>query len=657
MADIFLKEDRYGEKLLNTLDTLRKERKWIDFYIETKTGLVPVHRIVLAASEICHLQSQVYLCQDVNTLDLTDFNKNIVEIFISYLYTGEIKLVGESNIRDFINLCKKLDFKTVLLHEKFHHYNRIKSKLDGSKSELLNQCTSETCTLRAKSKDKEKVTRPPKVTSQLDENFTCLSEESINALNPHTVFMTTTVNGQIFVKTDSNISCISTNHSDINVSSKSVSEETFDHFKSHESTQKADFSEDLEIKQEPKTYDGPDIEMSESTQNEDLPIFYEIKIEPNGEEESDIEMPEFANIQNTHFSRENKVQNSQKSLLSNKKSTLKQEEQTNRTKTSPDTRKFMSKDVEMDHEETSVDFKIKGTELGEACGNCDNQQMEMGGNQDDMAIKKEQENLDSNIIRTLVKTTQSRLRKDNIRPRYLCHHCNYITHDKSDYSKHTSQHTDKTYMYIVPRKSTDLKKAPGIKRPTINQSIKKSPTKVESLAKNSSDQVFSFLKTLPMLPANQPSWQISCEECGKTFRSKFGHTLHIKNKHNMDYKHLCSVCGKGFNQAIQYRHHCRRHQHQIKVDTCPLCKTEFIGLGSLKRHLETCNKSSSYPHLCDICGSGFSTKGKLQEHYKGKHEEPRYSCWICYKRFNWRSSLKAHFRCKHKGFDLHTEPA
>lgn len=650
MAEICLKEDRYGEKLLKTLDTLRKERKWIDFYIETKTGLVPVHRIVLAASEICHLQSQVYLYQGVNTLDLTDFNKKIVEIFISYLYTGEVKLVGESDIRDFIDLCKKIDFKTVLLHKEIHHYNCIKWKLDGSKSELRNQCTSDKLTANHanhdNSKDTENDTCPSKVTSPLDENFTCLSEESINALNPHTVFMTTTVNGQIFVKKDSNIS---TNHSDKNVSSTNVNEETFDHFKSHESTQKADFSEVLEIKQEPKTYDGPDIEMSESTQNEDLPIFYEIKIEPTGEEESDIEMPEFADIQNTHFSTENKIQNSQKSLLSYKKSTFK------RTKTSPDTRKLMStKEVEMNQEETSVDFKIKGAELGEACGNCDNKQMEMGGNQDDMIIKKEQENLDSNITRTLVKTTQSKLKKDNIRPHYLCQHCNYITHDKSDYSKHTSQHTDKTYMYIVPRKSTDLKKAPDIKRPTMNQSIEKSPTKVERLSKNSSDQVFSFLKTLP---ANQSSWQISCEECGKTFRSKFGHTLHIKNKHNMDYKHLCSVCGKGFNQAIQYRHHCRRHQHQIKVDKCPLCKTEFIGLGSLKRHLETCSKSGSYPHLCDTCGSGFSTKGKLQEHYKGKHEEPRYTCWICYKKFNWRSSLKAHFRCKHKGFDLHTEPA
>lgn len=202
-------------------------------------------------------------------------------------------------------------------------------------------------------------------------------------------------------------------------------------------------------------------------------------------------------------------------------------------------------------------------------------------------------------------------------------------------------------MYILPNKNTNWNKAQSIMGPKINESIKKSPTKVERLAKNSSDQV---------LPAKQPKWQISCAECGKTFRSKYGHTLHIKNKHNMDFKYLCSVCGQGFNQAIQYSHHCRRHQHQIKVDTCPLCKTEFMGLGSLKRHLETCNKTSSYPHHCDICGSGFSTKAKLQEHNKGKHEEARYSCWICYKKFNWRSSLKAHVRCKHKDFHLHAEP-
>lgn len=395
MAEIFLKEDRYGEKVLKTLDTLRKERKWIDFYIETKTDLVPVHRIVLAVSEIPHLQTHVFLCQDVNTLDLTDFKKEIVEIFISYLYTGEVKLVGESYIRDFINLCKKLDFKTVLLHNEFHPYIYIQSKLDGCNSDLLNQCTS--LTLRAKGKDKDNATCLSKVTSPLDVNFTCLSEESLKGLNSNTVFMTTTVNGQMFVKTNSKIS---KNQPDKNVSSKSVSEEKFDHFTSCESTENGNFSEVFDIKQEPETYNEPDIKLSESIQNKDLPIFYEIKVEPNDDERSAIESPESANIQRKLFSTENKGENTKKLLLGNQgnvKSTLNHEEKAKRINILPDivkqyAGKLMSKDVTIDQEETSIGFEIKGSELGE---DGENQQLEMVGIQDDMVIEEEQKNLDS----------------------------------------------------------------------------------------------------------------------------------------------------------------------------------------------------------------------------------------------------------------------
>ncbi|CAC5361133.1 KLHL38 [Mytilus coruscus] len=101
MAKVSLKEDRYGEKLLKTLNVLRKERKYSDFYIETNSGLVPVHRVVLAAAESCHLKSKGFLCGDINTFDLTEFNKNVVEIFVSYLYTGEVDLTGDSDIKDF----------------------------------------------------------------------------------------------------------------------------------------------------------------------------------------------------------------------------------------------------------------------------------------------------------------------------------------------------------------------------------------------------------------------------------------------------------------------------------------------------------------------------------------------------------------------------
>jgi hypothetical protein len=123
---------------------------------------------------------------------------------------------------------------------------------------------------------------------------------------------------------------------------------------------------------------------------------------------------------------------------------------------------------------------------------------------------------------------------------------------------------------------------------------------------------------------DESTWYI-CPHCGKQFRSKFGLTLHEKNKHDKSFKHICNMCQKGFNQSVQYRFHLSSHM-KFLLEKCKFCKEEFMSHGSLKRHLTTCQNIDKDKFVCDICQSFFIRKDRLQEHIQGKHNEPKYLC-------------------------------
>ncbi|OWF43059.1 Zinc finger protein 333 [Mizuhopecten yessoensis] len=149
--------------------------------------------------------------------------------------------------------------------------------------------------------------------------------------------------------------------------------------------------------------------------------------------------------------------------------------------------------------------------------------------------------------------------------------------------------------------------------------------------------------------------ELVCDRCGKKYTTKFGLKLHIKNKHELTFKHLCDICGKGFNQAVQYRLHCS--SHTVGQDNvCPTCKAEFSVESSLKRHIRICKKrnastteeiSDSCRHKCEQCHASFSTKDGLRSHVTGMHQEAKFQCNMCDKVYQWRSSLKAHLKCAH----------
>lgn len=81
-----------------------------------------------------------------------------------------------------------------------------------------------------------------------------------------------------------------------------------------------------------------------------------------------------------------------------------------------------------------------------------------------------------------------------------------------------------------------------------------------------------------------------CDDCGRSYRTKYGLTLHKKDKHTKEFKFKCSICDTGFNRLWDFRGHMNKH-------------------------------NASYEH-CNICGITFQYKKSLAAHKKAQHSKP-----------------------------------
>lgn len=140
-----------------------------------------------------------------------------------------------------------------------------------------------------------------------------------------------------------------------------------------------------------------------------------------------------------------------------------------------------------------------------------------------------------------------------------------------------------------------------------------------------------------------------CEHCAKTFKTKSGLRLHVKNIHVKEFKHTCIQCNKGFNLTTQFKYHQARHI-QFKVQECNFCHKQLDGHSSKQRHERTCQNNPERGEAsfqCRICYKEFTSNDCLLDHKKGMHQERKYTCKKCHQSYKWRSSLSAHLkRCK-----------
>ena len=147
------------------------------------------------------------------------------------------------------------------------------------------------------------------------------------------------------------------------------------------------------------------------------------------------------------------------------------------------------------------------------------------------------------------------------------------------------------------------------------------------------------------IKSQTPASRLTCDQCGKTFKTKYGLNIH-NMKHTGHYKHVCVICQQGFGQTKQFKSHVASH-NKLTISNCNDCGKSFTGHSSLRRHMLVCGGNANSEFHCDICSVDFKTKEYLRAHQRGKHQEPKYMCESCGKAFAWRSSLAVHKKkCK-----------
>ena len=153
-------------------------------------------------------------------------------------------------------------------------------------------------------------------------------------------------------------------------------------------------------------------------------------------------------------------------------------------------------------------------------------------------------------------------------------------------------------------------------------------------------------------PMKKETKKYVCPTCEKSFNIRVFLFNHLKYVHNIDKSDYCSieqfdcaVCVKSFTSEKKLKYHNKLLHDKEQILKCDLCEKSFSNMKNLKSHKSRHIKN----HICDVCGSGWSHKGKLRLHHLYVHasDEERnkattYICTNCPLRFYTQKRLDEH---------------
>ncbi|KAL0276003.1 UNVERIFIED_CONTAM: hypothetical protein PYX00_003691 [Menopon gallinae] len=141
-----------------------------------------------------------------------------------------------------------------------------------------------------------------------------------------------------------------------------------------------------------------------------------------------------------------------------------------------------------------------------------------------------------------------------------------------------------------------------------------------------------------------------CNQCGRVLKSKSGFEDHQKLHLNVR-DHICDVCGSGFTTKKNLYIHKKAHDMtQKKVFECDQCDKVFTGKHTLNRHLLTHSGEKNF--ICEICSKCFYTLQELNRHVRYHKKEYRFDCQLCDMRFLDRSRFRHHMM-RHRNIRPH----
>ncbi|XP_072535116.1 uncharacterized protein [Salminus brasiliensis] len=104
----------------------------------------------------------------------------------------------------------------------------------------------------------------------------------------------------------------------------------------------------------------------------------------------------------------------------------------------------------------------------------------------------------------------------------------------------------------------------------------------------------------------------TCGDCGRISEDWSAFWRHQRVHKQRRGRFFCPTCGQGFRFASGYMEHLQQHP-ELNAYFCPFCPDTFANAKSLKNHQQEWHRSSM-PHICDVCGKGFSSPVILKRH-------------------------------------------
>ena len=143
-----------------------------------------------------------------------------------------------------------------------------------------------------------------------------------------------------------------------------------------------------------------------------------------------------------------------------------------------------------------------------------------------------------------------------------------------------------------------------------------------------------------------------CPQCGVVMLKK-NLTKHIMVAHQKVRNFPCDICGKKFGSRNGLDQHLMVHRVDINNKRvyrfyCDICTYGSNKLKLIEEHRLTAHFGQTIPkpHLCPICGRGFTVKLAMQKHLV-LHEDESRVCDICSRDFKTTRILKLHMKKSH----------
>ncbi|KAJ0169414.1 hypothetical protein K1T71_015001 [Dendrolimus kikuchii] len=143
-----------------------------------------------------------------------------------------------------------------------------------------------------------------------------------------------------------------------------------------------------------------------------------------------------------------------------------------------------------------------------------------------------------------------------------------------------------------------------------------------------------------------------CNVCGAIFNKSTTHLTHLRTQHPSQHDHTCDECGESFISEVGLSMHKKKAHRESKVALfqCGSCKVQFANKAAVNKHNAfegSCTDSKLKP--CVKCGDHFDDDDSLRVHLKGHQKDDSLDCQFCNRSFSNERTFAVHYQRFHVG--------